>query len=142
MSLQNKILKSSALASILLLAASTASAATFTSVLSETWWMLAILAIGAGLTISIRNRQAREKELVALANDTTQTNIREVPVEIAAELEILHQALLQCPHLLQQGRSFGFGIGLSPRVSEVFMASHGSDFVINNCWAVDTQRPQ
>ena len=58
-----------------------------------------------------------------------------LPEAMDRQLEILYLALLKCPQLLSQGRSYGLAIGLSEEILCFIRNKHGmrSTVMISNC---------
>ena len=63
------------------------------------------------------------------------TNSNEVPEEIAAQVEVLYQALLQCPDLLKVGRRHGLRVGITEGLAALIEQRHGNDAgaIVSNC---------
>lgn len=61
-----------------------------------------------------------------------------IPAELESEIEVLFQALRQCPHLLQVGRSFGLRVGLSDHLSDLMRDRYGDEslHIIGNCFPI------
>lgn len=60
---------------------------------------------------------------------------RPIPAELVCEIEVLFQALRQCPNLLQVGRSCGLRVGLSERLADQMRDRYGDEslHVVGNC---------
>ncbi len=62
-------------------------------------------------------------------------NTNEVPEQISAQVEVLYQALLQCPDLLQVGRRNGLQVGITQGLAALMKQRHGNDAsaIVSNC---------
>lgn len=66
------------------------------------------------------------------------SNRREIPLEIAAQVDVLYEALAKCPDLLQVGRSYGLRVGLTKTVADLMRDMHAEEanIVISNCFPI------
>jgi len=61
-------------------------------------------------------------------------NSSAIPPVLFYQLNIVYEALAKCPQLLQQGRSFGVQVGLTPKAIDLLLQEYGPDhsFVLDN----------
>ena len=59
----------------------------------------------------------------------------------AEQIDRLFAVLMSSPELLQQGRSHGLAVGLSPAIVAEMIRRHGEDAaeIMNNTWRVDSK---
>ena len=63
---------------------------------------------------------------------------KEIPLEIAAQIDILYRALAKCPDLLQVGRRYGLRVSLTKAVSDLMCDTHADEanMVVSNCFPI------
>lgn len=73
-------------------------------------------------------------------NEMQESNVNEVPPQIAAQMKLLYQALVMCPDLLREGRKYGLRVGLSADAVAMIKRDHGdaANVVVANCLPIAT----